>query len=215
MGTFHEIFEIMEVLGTVAFAISGSMVAIEKKNDIFGVLLLGLTTAVGGGIIRDIVLGHTPPRIFEARSTLLIAFFTSLAVFALAYFFREKYKKSSNILDKINNVFDALGLGAFTVTGMQVAMNEGSHDVILIVFAGCLTGIGGGLTRDLMVNEIPFVLRKYVYAVASIIGGVLYWIMLQANISNTIAMVTGIAVVFVIRMLATILRWNLPKVQDL
>lgn len=214
MNTMKDIFEIMDIVGTVAFAISGSMVAIEKKNDIFGVLLLGLTTAVGGGMLRDVFLGYTPPRIFEAKSTLLLAFLTALVVFLLAYFLREKYRKSALIVDRINNVFDAIGLGIFTVTGMQIAMKSGSMDAVLVIFSGCLTGIGGGLIRDLMVNEIPFVLRKYVYAVASITGGLMYWFLLKLQVPNTVSMVISILLIFTIRMLATLLKWNLPKVHE-
>lgn len=214
MVTINEIFVIMDIIGTVAFAISGSMVAIEKRNDIFGVLLLGLTTAVGGGMLRDIFLGYTPPRIFQAKSTLLLALLTSLAVFLLAYFLREQYRKSAEIVDKINNVFDAIGLGIFTVTGMQIAMYSGNDDAVIVIFSGCLTGIGGGLIRDLMVNEIPFVLRKYVYAVASIMGGVIYWNLMKMQVGDTVSMVIGVVFVFVVRMLATILRLNLPKVHE-
>lgn len=203
--------EILDMIGTIAFAISGSMVAIEKKVDVFGVCLLGLITAVGGGMFRDLILGQTPPRIFQSKTTLLVALIVSILVFLIAYFNREVYQKSTVKVDKINNVFDALGLGVFTVTGMQVAMDQQITDEVLIVFCGCLTGIGGGLLRDLMVNEIPFILRKYVYAVASIVGGICYWGMLTMNLSKNIAMVTSIMVVFAIRICATVFRWNLPK----
>lgn len=204
----------LEILGTIAFAISGAMVAIEKKVDIFGVLLLGLTTAVGGGILRDVLLGYVPPRIFQSRYILLLALISALIVFLVAYFAGAEYHNKEELVDKINNVFDAMGLGAFTVTGMRVAMNTGTEDVVFIIFLGVLTGIGGGLIRDLMVDEIPFVLKKYVYAVASICGGLCYWYLLKIGLSDTIAMVISICLVFSMRILATIFRWNLPKVHE-
>lgn len=209
-----DIFSILEVLGTIAFAISGAMVAIEKKVDIFGVLLLGLTTAVGGGILRDVLLGYVPPRIFQSRYILLLALISSLIVFLVAYFAGAEYHNKEDFVDKINNVFDAMGLGAFTVTGMRVAMNTGTEDVVFIIFLGVLTGIGGGLIRDLMVDEIPFVLKKYVYAVASICGGLCYWYLLKFGFADNIAMVFSIVLVFGIRIMATIFRWNLPKVRE-
>lgn len=207
-----DIFHLLDNIGTIAFAISGSMVAIEKKADLFGVCLMGLTTAVGGGIIRDIVLGQTPPRIFQAHGTLMLALITSLIIFAMAYFARGIYSSRQAVVDKVNNVFDAMGLGVFTVTGMRIAIESGAADVVLIIFLGAVTGIGGGLMRDLILNEIPFVMKKYVYAVASICGGCCYWWLLKSSMLDDYAMVISILVVFVLRICATIFRWNLPKV---
>lgn len=208
-----DIFSLLEILGTIAFAISGAMVAIKKKVDIFGVLLLGLTTAVGGGIFRDVLLGDVPPRIFQSRYILVIALLSALMVFLVAYFAGKAYHEKEELVDKINNIFDAMGLGVFTVTGMRVAMNTGTTDVVFIIFLGALTGIGGGLIRDLMVNEIPFVLKKYVYAVASILGGICYIVFLQMGLTDTISMIISVVVVFVTRILATVFRWNLPRVR--
>lgn len=206
-------FNIVEILGTIAFAVSGAMIAIRKQVDLFGVILLGMTTAVGGGITRDVILGFTPPRIFLALPILGIAFTTSLIVFLIGYFCHDKYQKNQRMVDRINNIFDALGLGLFTVMGMDVARAAGIGNMVILVFFGAVTGIGGGLIRDLMVNEIPFVLKEDIYAVASIVGGICYYTAQKYRVSDTFAIVGTIAVVMVLRMLATKFRWNLPKVK--
>lgn len=202
----------IEILGTIAFAISGAMIAIRKQVDMFGVILLGMITAVGGGIARDIMLGFTPPRIFQALPILGIAFFTSLLVFLAGYFFQDKYRKNQQTVDRINNIFDALGLGLFTVMGMDVAKGAGVESMVILVFFGFVTGAGGGVIRDLLVNEIPFVLKEDIYAVASIVGGFCYYGAEKKGVSGTLAAVLTIGAVFVLRMLATRYRWNLPKV---
>nr|WP_297940354.1 TRIC cation channel family protein [uncultured Lachnoclostridium sp.] len=203
----------IEILGTIAFAISGAMVAVRKQVDLFGVILLGMTTAVGGGMTRDVMLGYTPPRIFEALPMLAIAFVSSLIVFLLAFFSHDIYQKNQQTVDRINNIFDALGLGLFTVTGMDVAAGTGIQDMVILVFFGVVTGTGGGLIRDLMVSEIPFVLKKHIYAVASIAGGIAYYIMGKCKVSVNLAVVITIIIVVLLRMLATKYRWNLPKVK--
>ncbi len=207
------VLSIIEILGTIAFSISGAMAAIRKQVDLFGVILLGMTTAVGGGVTRDIMLGYTPPRIFQALPLLGIAFLSSLGVFLVAYFFQDKYQKNHVMVDRINNIFDALGLGLFTVMGMDVAAAGGNEHIVVLVFFGAVTGIGGGLLRDLMVNEIPFVLKKHIYAVASIAGGIGYYVMGHCAVPRTVSVVLSITIVVVLRMLATKYHWNLPKVD--
>ena len=205
------VLNVVEILGTIAFAISGAMIAVRKQVDLFGVILLGMTTAVGGGITRDIMLGCTPPRIFQSLPVMGIAFVSSLGVFLVAYFFYDIYQRNQLIVDRVNNIFDALGLGLFTVMGMDIAAAEGNKRIIPLVFFGAVTGIGGGLLRDLMVNEIPFVLKKHIYAVASIAGGICYYIMQQYKILRNISVAVSIWVVVILRMLATKYHWNLPK----
>lgn len=201
----------IEVLGTIAFAISGAMIAIRKQVDLFGVILLGMTTAVGGGITRDVILGYTPPRVFNSLPILGIAFMTAVIVFGVGYFFQDKYRKNQLTVDRINNIFDALGLGLFTVMGMDVAKGAEISNMVILIFFGVVTGVGGGLIRDLMVNEIPFILKKDIYAVASIAGGIFYYVAGCNGVSHTVAVIGTIVVVVVLRMLATRYQWNLPK----
>jgi len=206
------VFTALELLGTVAFAISGAMVAIQKRADIFGVLVLGVTTATGGGLMRDVLLGHLPPRLFENRLYLFVAAGAALAIFLVARVFQEKFLRRAALVDQVNNLFDAVGLGAFTVTGIQTGIAAGYvGNRFLLVFLGVLTGVGGGLIRDLMVMEIPFVLRKRVYALAAIAGGLAYVFSQPLCRSHAVPVTLTLAVVVGLRLLATVFRWDLPK----
>lgn len=210
---FGEIFfSILEIAGTVSFAISGAMAALEKKVDLFGVIVLGITTALAGGIFRDMLVGRVPPAAFSDGTYMKIAFVTSVSVFLAAWMFSDKYVNNIQVIDTINNIFDAAGLGAFTITGAKVAMALGYMDnSFFVIFLGMVTGVGGGIIRDLMIGEIPFILRKRIYAVASLLGGCIYYVLLLKNVADMTAAFIGIGIVFSLRMLATIFRWNLPK----
>lgn len=208
------IYFIVEIIGTIAFATSGAMVAINKRVDIFGVLVLSSITALGGGAIRDILIGATPPRMFSDYRYVMVAVLVSTIVFVIAYIFRERYQQREKTVDSVNNIFDAVGLGLFTVTGVQVAIDSGfGLNSILAVCLGVITGIGGGVLRDVMLGEIPFVLKKRIYALASIAGGIVYYNLHLAEVSRTMAIIIAVLVTFVIRILATIFKLNLPKVK--
>ena len=208
----EDVMFVLELIGAAAFAVSGAMVAIEKKADIFGVLFLAVTTALGGGVIRDVLIGRIPPVMFVSYWYLLISVVAALAVFIDAYLRSEKYKLHLDKLDAVNNVFDAIGLAVFTVSGMNAAMPV-SDNVILVLFVGMCTGVGGGMLRDVMTNTMPKVLRKRVYAVASLIGGGLYYVMHVLDINQLLSVGCGMLVIFVLRLFATIYKWNLPSVK--
>ena len=208
------IYFVFEMIGTVAFAISGAMVAIKKRVDIFGVLVLSTVTALGGGVVRDVIIGSLPPRMFSDYRYVLAALITALTVFIIAFIFKNAYQKSAETVDNINNIFDAVGLGIFTVTGAKVAIESGfTSNGILVVCLAVLTGVGGGLIRDMMLTEIPFILKKRIYAIASIIGGTTYHILVSNGVHFRVATVISVALVFVIRILATIFKLDLPKVK--
>lgn len=205
---------ILEMVGTVSFAISGSMVAIKKRVDIFGVVVLGVMTALGGGIVRDILIGHLPPAMFSDYRYVLVAVITSVVVFIIAYIFRDLYQRSEKSVDTVNNIFDALGLGVFTVMGAKVAIRSGfTVNGILVVCLAVVTGVGGGLIRDVMLMEIPFVLKKRIYAVASILGGTAYHLMYTHSVDTEIATAVSVLIVFGVRILATVFKLDLPKVK--
>lgn len=208
----EDVMFVLELIGAAAFAVSGAMVAIEKKADIFGVLFLAVTTALGGGVIRDVLIGRIPPVMFVSYWYLLISVVAALAVFIDAYLRSEKYKLHLDKLDAVNNVFDAIGLAVFAVSGMNAAMPV-SDNVILVLFVGMCTGVGGGMLRDVMTNTMPKVLRKRVYAVASLIGGGLYYVMHVLNINQLLSIGCGMLVIFALRLFATIYKWNLPSVK--
>lgn len=208
----EDVMFVLELIGAAAFAVSGAMAAIEKKADIFGVLFLAVTTALGGGVIRDVLIGRIPPVMFVSYWYLLISVVAALAVFIDAYLRSEKYKLHLDKLDAVNNVFDAIGLAVFTVSGMNAAMPV-SDNVILVLFVGMCTGVGGGMLRDVMTNTMPKVLRKRVYAVASLIGGGLYYVMYVLDINQLLSVGCGMLVIFALRLFATIYKWNLPFVK--
>ncbi|MGN1101090.1 MAG: trimeric intracellular cation channel family protein [Huintestinicola sp.] len=214
MSVEELILFVFEMVGTVAFAISGAMIAIKKRVDIFGVIVLSSMTALGGGIVRDILIGHLPPTMFSDYRYVLAAVVTSIVVFVVAYIFRDLYRRSESTVDAVNNIFDALGLGIFTVMGAKVAIESGfTVNGILVVCLAVITGVGGGIIRDIMLKEIPFVLKKRIYAVASILGGTAYHLMYINNVNIRIATVVAVLIVFTVRILATVFKLDLPKIK--
>ena len=193
---------VLELIGAAAFAVSGAMAAIKRHADIFGVLFLGVIT----------LLGQLPPRMFVSYWYLLAAALASLIVFFDAYIRKEKYFANKDKLSEINNIFDAVGLGVFTVSGMNTAMGV-SDNVILILTLGVITGVGGGMLRDMMIIKMPKVLRKHVYAVASLSGGILYYLLHIWGVNDILSAVIGMVFIFAVRVLATAYKWNLPSVK--
>lgn len=204
-------FFLAELVGTVAFALSGALKAIQKNLDIFGVCFLALFTALGGGVVRDLLLGRTPPRLFESEGYILLSIGVALLIFALVRCFHPKLDFGL-WGDRIFNFCDALGLGIFTVIGTQSAAEAGLEDkLFLSIFLGMTTGIGGGVLRDLMCCEIPAVLRKHIYAVAAICGSVVYYVLTAAGLNAAPATLSGVTAVVTLRLLARHYQWNLPK----
>ena len=205
---------ILEIVGTVAFAVSGAFVAIKARFDIFGVLVIGCITAVGGGMLRDILIGNLPPTIFSRVYILLIACVTSLVVFAVSYRKRKKFEEIREKIEHINNIFDAIGLAAFTVTGTELAFANGTFgNAFLSVTLGVLTGVGGGLLRDILTETPPYIFKKHVYAVAAIFGATLYYLLRLWISSTVIPSLVAMLFIIGIRLLATKYRWSLPKIQ--
>lgn len=205
---------IMEMLGTVAFAASGAMVGVGRKMDIFGVSVLGVVTAVGGGMIRDIVLGITPPNVFRNPIYALVATITSCIVFGMMYLRREILEGNFRVTyDKIMLIMDTIGLGIFTVVGVNTGFRRGyTHNMFLLVFLGTITGVGGGLLRDMMAGVPPYIFVRHVYACASIVGAITCVIMYR-NYGTVSAMIVSCAVVILIRYLAAHYHWNLPRME--
>lgn len=208
------LFAAVELIGTVSFAVSGAMIAIKRKLDLFGVIALGMLTAFGGGAIRDLLLGEIPPRCFYSFRLLLAAFGASLAVFVVAYLFRRRYFRSETLIDNVNNFIDAVGLAAFTVSGVQAAITAGHYEnPAFCVFLGMLTGVGGGMLRDVASITMPLIFRKRVYATASILGGAVYYLCLRVKLYDTASVVVCMLIIITVRVCATVFHWNLPKVE--
>lgn len=200
---------ILEIIGTIAFAVSGAMVGINKKMDIFGVCILGLTVAVGGGVIRDLILGNTPPNTFRNPVYAAVAVSVSIIVFIPGI--RRLLRKSQKIYDMTMLIMDSIGLGVFTVVGVQVSKSV-TYDAstFLTVFVGVLTGVGGGILRDLFADDMPYIFVKHIYACASLLGALLC-ALLWNLLGSAAAMLIGCTAVIVLRLLAAHYRWSLPK----
>jgi uncharacterized membrane protein YeiH len=206
--------EIAEYIGVAAFAICGAMAAIDKGADIFGVLFLAVITALGGGVIRDIILGYLPPRMFTSYAYICVALVSALVIFLDAYIRTEKYRENETRLDSFVNVLDAIGLAVFTITGMDMAIAQcGMDKPVLLVMLGMTTGVGGGMLRDVLIDVMPAVLRKRIYAVASMVGGIVYYVLLWLGVHALLAGTVSIALIFALRILATVKKWSLPKVK--
>lgn len=200
-----------ELLGTAAFAVSGALTAVNKKMDVLGVMILGLTTATGGGIIRDIVLGYTPPAAFRNPIYSLVALLTSLIIFLPPV--RRSIGRHETAFNNVLNVVDAIGLGVFTVIGIQAAHAEtNAHGVYLYLFVGVVTGVGGGVLRDIFAGEKPSIFVEHIYATASILGAAVC-VILWEPAGRAAAMLAGLAVVVVLRVLAAFNKWDLPKAE--
>ena len=191
----------LEIIGTIAFAISGAMVGIEKKMDIFGVLVLGMTTAVGGGIIRDLLIGVVPPMAFQEPVYALTAIAVSIIVFLP--FVRNRINKISKMI----LLMDSIGLGIFTVIGIKAAASF--NNIFLSIFLALVTGVGGGVLRDVFAQDRPMIFVKHFYASAAIIGAVVSLLLWNINVETS--MIVGAATVIVLRILAAKFRWHLPK----
>ena len=202
----------MDIIGTIAFAISGVMVASRKEMDIFGINILALCTAVGGGMIRDLLIGITPPIMFQNPIFVIISLTTANITFIILYFQKKNTRTSIETLtSQLLFIFDTLGLAAFTMDGVNagVAFHPG---IFLPSFLGVMTGVGGGILRDVLANELPQVCVKQVYASASIIGAIFTCLFMKYGNKNT-AVVLGFIIVIIIRILAAHYRWNLPKIN--
>lgn len=204
----------MELIGTTAFSCSGAMTAIRKRLDLLGIVVLGVITAVGGGMIRDVLIGVHPPTLFIKP-----IYVTMAVVSAILMFLAMKSRRLTRLLleveyyDWVMNLLDAVGLGAFTVVGVNTAISAGYEDYLfLTVFLGVITGVGGGLLRDMMAGEIPAILKKHVYACASIAGALCYVIIIT-YIPTDAALILSAALVILIRLLARHYKWNLPRCE--
>lgn len=202
---------IFELLGTIAFAASGAMVGIRKKMDILGVSVLGLCVAVGGGVIRDIILGSTPPKTFQNPIYALFAIAVSIILFIPAV--RRMLDRHAHAYEISMLWMDAIGLGLFTAMGVhrcyEVVPEAG---MFLSVFVGVMTGVGGGVLRDVLAGDMPYIFVKHFYASASIIGAVLTALIHTYN--KNLSLVIGAVCVVLLRFCAAHYRWSLPKAGD-
>ena len=195
---------VLDLFGTMAFAVTGAFKAIEHKSDFVGIILLATITGVAGGTIRDVVLGQFPNSISDpAYVTITVA--SGIVIF----FLYSKLKKHWNLFLK----FDAFGLGIFTIIGGTFAYNLFGLNFLPIIFAGVLTAVGGGILRDVFVNQVPIVFVKELYVTASFIGIFAFFGILYFGGELYIATIVGIVIATGVRLTAMKYNWNLPKVR--
>ena len=204
------VFFVFEMIGVVAFALSGAMWAIRQEMDVLGVCVLGATTAVGGGIVRDLMLGITPPAMLINPTAALIAVGVSLLVF-LPFTQRLLHGGSKHIYEHLMLLADSIGLAVFTVMGVNVGFaNLESPTVFACTFLGVLTGVGGGVMRDVMSRSKPYIFVKHFYACAAIIGALLCSV-LHPLTGEFWATLIGFVLILSLRLLAAAFHWKLPK----
>lgn len=202
--TQFTLVDVIEFVGTIAFAISGIRLASAKEFDWFGAVVVGFVTAVGGGTLRDVLIGIPP---FWLQSSLYI--WGTLLAFVVVVFFRK-------ILVHLNNTifwFDCVGLGLFTVVGFEKALVLG-HTYWVCIFMGTITGVVGGITRDILINEIPVIFRQELYAFACIVGGCVFALFDYLQVDSTITQVVVFIIVVLVRVLATRFSWSLPTLKN-
>lgn len=199
----HTMQQIIEILGTLAFAISGIRHAAAKHYDWFGGFVCGIAVAIGGGTMRDVMLGATP---FWMTSPMYILC-TLLAQFIVIVFARSLKR-----LDNAWFAFDTLGLALFTIAGMQKTLDYG-HPFWVAIIMGCITGSAGGVIRDLLLNKTPVIFQKEIYAMASIVGGLLYWVMITVDINLAVSAAVTFVFIVLVRFLAVKYHISLPVLK--
>jgi uncharacterized membrane protein YeiH len=215
------VLEIINIIGIISFAAAGAMVAIDHETDLFGVLLLSLTTCFGGGLIRDIIggqsIGRELPLVFtDMKMEIIVCILTAFSVFFIAMALKSRYVKEEAKVESINNILDALGIGVFTAAGTSAYHELG---FFIAMFMGLLSSVGGSVTRDIILRTVPTILRKRIYALACLAGSAVYFCVVKfilpgAPSADLVGTICCIAVIFVIRICATVFRWNMPKAID-
>ncbi|OXM16432.1 trimeric intracellular cation channel family protein [Paenibacillus herberti] len=200
MDLYTDIFAVFSIIGTIAFAASGAIVAMEEEYDILGVFVLGLVTAFGGGVIRNLLIGIPVTTLWSQGLLIQIALASMTVVFLLPVSWIQHWRKAEAL-------FDAIGLSAFAIQGALYA-TEMNHPLSAVLVAATLTGIGGGIIRDLLAGRKPLVLRDEIYAVWAILAGAgigIGWF------SGTLGLMILFALIIILRMLSVVFKWSLPR----
>ena len=197
-------FHLLDIIGTLAFAMSGALTAMSKRMDPFGVYIIAFVTAVGGGTLRDILIGRTP---VGWMVDLEYVFMISIG-FVLALLFRKRFDQLRTSLF----LFDTIGLGVFTLIGLEKGINVGLHPVICIAL-GTMTACFGGVTRDILCNEIPVIFRKEIYATICILGGLVFFGLRSFNLESDIMYLITSVVIISVRLMAVKWKWYLPTLD--
>jgi uncharacterized membrane protein YeiH len=202
---FKGMFHLLDIIGTVAFALSGALTAMSKKLDLFCVFIIAFVTAVGGGTLRDVMIGTTP----VGWMLDLDYVYVICIAFALALVFRKKFERLRTSLF----LFDTIGLGVFTLIGLEKGINVGLHPIVCIAL-GTMTACFGGVIRDILCAEIPVIFRKEIYATICILGGIIFFTLRKFNLDNDILYLISSLVIIVVRLMAVKSKWYLPTLEN-
>jgi uncharacterized membrane protein YeiH len=196
-------FDVIDILGTLSFAVSGTSNAMKKQLDVFGILIIAFVTSIGGGTLRDILLGSTP--------VAWLSNYTAIYVILIGCICTIFFERTLNRLNYTLFIFDSLGLGLFTLTGIHKASEFGLSPGICIAL-GTITGSFGGVIRDILLNEIPLVFRKEIYASASILGGILYFLLVYFGLNELSSQIIAILFIFIFRIIVVKFNLSLPSI---
>lgn len=199
-----DFFFVLDIIGTIAFAISGALAAIRKRMDLFGVLIIAFVTAIGGGTIRDLLIGDTPVTWIRSLTATYAIFFS--AVFTILFRNKLDVIKTSLFL------FDTIGIGLFTIVGIEKGMMFDLHPIICVAL-GTISACFGGILRDTFCNEIPVIFRKEIYATACIAGGLIFFLLRETSLQQDFIYLLTAATIICIRLLAVIKSWSFPIIQ--
>jgi len=201
---YSNFLNIIDILGTFAFAISGAFSAMERKLDAFGVMIISFVTAIGGGTVRDVLVGNFPVNWLQNDGTILVIFLSALATMLFGSYLRH--------LNMALFLFDALGLGLFTIIGLEVGLKHGFSAGICIAL-GTISACFGGVLRDVLLNKVPLIFQKEIYALACIAGGIVYYFLLKTNWKEDVSKIACILLIFAVRIVAVRFKLSLPRIS--
>lgn len=196
------LFNILDLLGTTAFAISGALAAMNRRLDLFGIFIIAFVTAIGGGTVRDMLIGNTPVTWME--NIIYIYLIGAVTIFSILFRRRLDHLKKSLFL------FDTIGLGIFTITGVEIGIQNDLNPIISITL-GAMTGTFGGVIRDILCNEIPVIFRKEIYATASIVGGLAFIILYELGVKQDVIYLATSITIILIRLVVVKYKISLPS----
>ena len=202
---------LFDVIGTIAFAISGALLGVQRRMDIFGILILALVTAIGGGIVRDVMVGRIPPTSLQTGLYISITLITVGIIFIMYRYGWNRYIEGKGAT-KVYLTADALGLASFTVTGATIGITVDPGNLVLTVVLGVITAVGGGIIRDILAHRTPSVLKEEVYALPALLGSIIYYVVCGMG-HQIMASYATFLIVFIIRMVALEYYWNLPRID--
>lgn len=200
---YSNFLNIIDILGTFAFAVSGVFSAMEKKLDVLGILIISFVTAIGGGTIRDVLVGNFPVNWLQNDLTILVIFVSAIATMLFGSYFKH--------LNTALFLFDALGLGLFTIIGMEIGLKKNFSGGICIAL-GTISACFGGVLRDVLLNKLPLIFHKEIYALACVLGGIAYYFLHGTNLNDDISKIICIILIFVIRIIAVRFQLSLPRI---